>query len=579
MSDLDLVAPFLDLDRAPFSLPGSRLLVRRAGEWLGVRTAEYERRLDDCVVADLRVGRDDGSPVRVLRVSPDRIELGDDEGTAVTATFAGPAALSLGPARPGVTWRVHVRTPTPVTDGAWRPSLPSAAGAELVVTGDMTLETMPDGLVASGQGEALLTTAAAGGAIAAGGHVRHLDETRRLWQEWFARRPSVRGNLAPIVALCWWVLGINQVPLHGHPGSRAVVPSLIGYVGLWQWDAYFIACGLRHGDPALAMHQLDLALAYPTAEGQLPDVVHDGGTLASSDDLPPGDLANLRRLASPAADPEAPVALTKPPLTAWAVDKVCQVAPDPQWRARVRPVIEASQEWWFSRSDADGDGMPEYAHPYSSGLDDSPIFDRVVPLASPDLGAYLVVQDDLLAAWAREAGEGTKAIAHERRRDRTLALLLAMWDGSRFRARGETGISPTDAVVGLLPLLTGRLEKAIATALRDRLSDPDAYATPWGVPTVAVDDSEFSPERMWRGPSWVNVNALLVDGLLTNGFVAEARELAERTIAMVVHAGGPHEYVNPVTGHKAERATSSFGWSAALVVDLAVRLSPGGDLA
>lgn len=31
-----------------------------------------------------------------------------------------------------------------------------------------------------------------------------------------------------------------------------MVPSKIGYVGLWQWDAYFIAVGLRHGDPDLA---------------------------------------------------------------------------------------------------------------------------------------------------------------------------------------------------------------------------------------------------------------------------------------------------------------------------------------
>jgi hypothetical protein len=41
----------------------------------------------------------------------------------------------------------------------------------------------------------------------------------------------------------------------------------------------------------------------------------------------------------------------------------------------------------------------------------------------------------------------------------------------------------------------------------------------------------------------------------------------------VKHGGGPHEYFNPETGDRARTATTSFGWSAALFVDLAVSLS------
>ncbi|WP_413926318.1 MGH1-like glycoside hydrolase domain-containing protein, partial [Mycobacterium tuberculosis] len=62
------------------------------------------------------------------------------------------------------------------------------------------------------------------------------------------------------------------------------MPSKIGYVGLWQWDAYFIAVGVRHGDPELAREQLDLAFRFASADGQLPDVVHERGVLATSDD-------------------------------------------------------------------------------------------------------------------------------------------------------------------------------------------------------------------------------------------------------------------------------------------------------
>jgi glycogen debranching enzyme len=78
---------------------------------------------------------------------------------------------------------------------------------------------------------------------------------------------------------------------------------------------------------------------------------------------------------------------------------------------------------------------------------------------------------------------------------------------------------------------------------------------------------------MWRGPVWLNTNALLIEGLRRSGFTAPARQLAERTVAMVINAGGPHEYFDPRTGTRPGRAVTAFSWSAALFVELAVALS------
>ena len=75
--------------------------------------------------------------------------------------------------------------------------------------------------------------------------------------------PRVRADLQQMTAFCWWVLGANIVELPALGRARAVVPSKIGYVGLWQWDAYFIAVGLRHGDPELAREQLAARLPLP----------------------------------------------------------------------------------------------------------------------------------------------------------------------------------------------------------------------------------------------------------------------------------------------------------------------------
>jgi glycogen debranching enzyme len=93
---------------------------------------------------------------------------------------------------------------------------------------------------------------------------------------------------------------------------------------------------------------------------------------------------------------------------------------------------------------------------------------------------------------------------------------------------------------------------------------------------VARDDPAFDPDRMWRGPVWLNVNRLLAEGLRTSGHADLANELVERTLDMVVRGGGMHEHWNPLTGTRPPTATSCFSWSASLFIDLAVSATGGG---
>ncbi|GAA1440971.1 hypothetical protein GCM10009617_09220 [Leifsonia poae] len=582
LSAADRAARFLDLEKAPFTLPGSRILVQRADGGVTMRLAEYERRLDDCVVVrELRVFGADGRLAGLVDVRPERIAFAG----GVSLTFDGPDALSIGG---NGRWTIELTVPgsaehPALESGAWTPALPSAPVAGWRTSGadDVLLRDAPDGgtvvrlSLAGDDARVRIALGTPGAPAAAASHSAALAATTRVWHDWFERTPSVRPDLADLTAFCWWVLGANIVTLPGRGDARAVVPSKIGYVGLWQWDAYFIAAGLRHGDPELAREQLALAFGFPTPDGQLPDVVHDEGVLASSDDLPPGDRDNLRRAGSAIADPSAPIPLTKPPLAAWALRALEGLIDDPAWFDEAWQTVARSQEWWFAHSDLDGDGMPEYGHPYSSGLDDSPVFDGELPVASPDLAGYLILQDDLLASHARSVGDAAAAERHARRAERTLALLEDMWDDDAgfFRSRGAGRPLAAETAVSLLPLLTGRLPGRIVSRMLEALDDPDRFATQWAVPTVAARDAEFSAERMWRGPVWVNVNALIAEGLAVSGYAERSRELVEATLALVQHAGGPHEYFNPLTGEKARTATTSFGWSAALYIDLAVRAS------
>lgn len=537
-----LAGRHLDLVSAPFTLPRSRVLVFRADDGDGVRvhTSEYERRLSECRVLDALTVVDAGGEVlSVSAVHPARVTFG---GVA-TLTFADPSMLSIG-GDPGS--RVRLRRP----DGRVEEH-PLGAGLRLRIAADRAVS------------------------VDRGDHAAALAATEEIWADWFAKCPTVRAALQEMAAFCWWVLGANIVELPSLGGARAIVPSKIGYVGLWQWDAYFIAVGLRHGDPELAREQLDIAFRFPQADGQLPDVVHELGVLATSDDLPESDRANLRRAGSQIADPSAPVPLTKPPLAAWALRKVLESEDAPDYARTQLARIVRSQDWWFSASDLDHDGMPEYRHPYSSGLDDSPIFDGPLPTAAPDLGAYLVRQDRELASLLEKYEPAADVARFRERAATTQDLLLRMWDPERgrFLAFGGGEAQASDTVVGLMPLLTGTLPAAIAETLRAGVDDPERFALPWGLPTVAASDPDFSDERMWRGPVWVNTSMLVAEGLEASGYPERARQLREQTVALVIHGGGPHEYFNPHTGQKARTATTAFGWSAALFIDLAVTLS------
>jgi hypothetical protein len=133
-----------------------------------------------------------------------------------------------------------------------------------------------------------------------------------------------------------------------------------------------------------------------------------------------------------------------------------------------------------------------------------------------------------------------------------------------YCSRDATSHAPLTepTIATFVPLLaTG----AHTDALVARLQDPAGYRAAFPVPSVPLDAPDFQDRRYWSGPTWVNTNWVVVEGLRAQGRGDLARDLAERTLALVAEHGFA-EYFSPLDG--SGHGAPEFSWTAALVLDL-----------
>ncbi len=381
-----------------------------------------------------------------------------------------------------------------------------------------------------------------------------IEASAKRWHDWFAGVPPVAEPLRAQYYYAWWVMRAGLISTRFYTTREAMTPSKIYYVGVWQWDAYFHALAYRHVEMNLAKDQIRILLDHQREDGMIPDAIHDEGTVT--------------RLGFPV---EADV--TKPPLLAWAAWKLYETDHDAEFLNEIYEPVARWNKWWFDKNDSDNNGLCEYHHPYSSGLDDSPLWDEGMPVEAPDLNTYLCLQQEALAKMAEVIGEKADARMWRERADLSAQKMMEhMWDpeAGLFWARKAGQPVRVKTPFNLFPLITGRMPPDIAAKLVAHLTNPKEFWPRYPVPTVACDDPKYDAEVMWRGPTWVNVNYLLVEGLARAGYNDLAGELRRKTLELMMGSEDIYEYYNPATGKSPPKAASLFGWSSALFIDLAI---------
>jgi len=380
-------------------------------------------------------------------------------------------------------------------------------------------------------------------------------ETR--WRDWFEKAPLVDERYQKTYYLAWWVVANNLISPRGSVAYEAMVPSKTKYVGLWLWDSAMHALAYRHIDAVLAQNQLRSMLACQLPDGMLPDAIHDEGVISE-------------------LDHPFKARVTKPPILAWAAMKLYEHDPDAAFLKEIYQPLARWNTWWFEHNDDDGDGLAQYNHPYSSGLDDSPLWDYGMPVVSPDLNTYLCLQMKALARMAEILGLPTEAENWRKQASAMVEKMMrALWDEKcgYFRALHAGQPIPVLTPFNLYPLWSGLLPEDIRARLLAHLTNESEFWGEFPLPTVARSDAHFDPDLMWRGPVWANINYFFVEALQASGEKQLAAILRQKTLEMIMANAGIHEYYNTQTGAPASKAAPIFGWTAAVFIDLAIQAS------
>jgi len=157
-------------------------------------------------------------------------------------------------------------------------------------------------------------------------------------------------------------------------------PATALYPHQWNWDAGFIAIGYSRYDTDRAVAELTHLFKAQWANGMVPQIVFDAANLGRY--FPEPDFWQAER------SPNAPAGaltsgITMPPIHAVSVLAVYENARDPgatlpflKW---IYPRLLAQHRYLYTERDPDSTGLVYIRHPWESGMDNSPMWDEVLP--------------------------------------------------------------------------------------------------------------------------------------------------------------------------------------------------------
>jgi neutral trehalase len=170
-------------------------------------------------------------------------------------------------------------------------------------------------------------------------------------------------------------------------------------------------------------------------------------------------------------------------------------------------------------------------------MDNSPRFDCAKALDAVDFNSYLAHECELLSKFALWLEKSDGSIYwNQRHKELCDKINQRLWNdqqGFYFDCHADTA-EQTDIMssAGFLPLLCGAADTAKAQKLAAHLENPKTFASAFAVPSIAANQQCYSKD-MWRGPTWVNLNWMIAQGLERYGLKDAAFKIRNNTCRQI----------------------------------------------
>lgn len=412
--------------------------------------------------------------------------------------------------------------------------------------------------------------------------------------------------------------------LRGNDLGGYTVPTAGLYPHQWNWDSAFVALGFATFDRDRAWREIERLFEGQWADGMVPHIVFRRPD--------PRYFPGPEVWGTGASPPTS--GHSQPPVVASVLRHLVGGALTAEDASRLRalyPKLLAWHRWYHRARDPDGRGVIAVMHPWESGRDNSPDWDRAMgAIDTSGVEPYERRDTNHVAAemrprkadydrymtivqFGRDHGWDEAAIARDGpfwvadpgitmillRADRDLKALAGMLDERADLAeidvwidRAEAGVETLwDDALGAysaLDLRGGARADGVTsasmlsvfagvggTAQADRqLAHLKRFwgKAPFGVPSFDPEHPAFDALRYWRGPVWAMMNFMIAQGLAEQGHGDLAARLRGDT-RQLIETAGFHENFCPLTGRGG--GGGEFSWTAAIWLAWA---SPSAEL-
>lgn len=368
----------------------------------------------------------------------------------------------------------------------------------------------------------------------------------------------------------WSVLKVNAESAQGSLKYLWFTPDRLPHRNVFLWDTVFQSLAWTLAFPNLASEALMAVLDRQRSNGFIPHTL--------------------------APDPRFDSEITQPPILAWGCLEVYRSGAGIDFLRWAYPRLKAYLEWDMANRNLNGRGLfgwqideIEMCPCGESGMDNSPRFDIAGADDAIDLSAFLVSDMRAMEQIALELEITEDTQLWMEKADHLGRLIReSMWDkesGFFYDVNNRREFIKIKTPASFLPMFAGAADEEQAKHLIRHLADPAEFWLTLPVPSVAADEPSFCND-MWRGPTWLNYNYLVVKALERYACKELAGELIRRTISEVsrwyMQLGSIFEFYDPngqtpptllvrKGGVGTDGATGfgtimDYGWSAAAYV-------------